>query len=371
MAIIRNEISRTFEEFLLTPRLTKKEHTPDNVSLKTSLVKFGHGEKESPITLDNPLTSAMMQSVSGEKLAVALAKEGGMGFIYCSQPIDKQAKMVKAVKDQNLRVGAGINTRDYKQRIPALVDAGTDCLCIDSSDGFSEWQADVLQHVRKEYDDNVKIGAGNIVSAEAFKYLVDNGADFIKVGIGGGSICITRKQKAIGMGQASALHDVVTARDEYQKENGIYVPICSDGGIVTDSDLIMAFAFGADTVMMGRYFARSTEAPGDLFEMDGIQHKEYWGEGSNRARLQGDKMALARYYDVGDDNKQTFEEGVNGSVPHAGKLGGFVGKTLHKLKSTMCNCGALTLRQFTDNAIITLISDATFREGDAHDVVTR
>ena len=129
-------------------------------------------------------------------------------------------------------VGAGINTMDYKERVPALVEAGVDILVIDSSDGYSEWQSETVQYVKANF--NVKIGAGNVVDREGFLYLVESGADFVKVGIGGGSICITREQKGIGRGQASAIIEVAAARDEYYEETGIYVPICSDGGIVHD-----------------------------------------------------------------------------------------------------------------------------------------
>ncbi len=143
-------------------------------------------------------------------------------------------------------VGAGINTRDYEERVPALVNAGADILCIDSSEGFSEWQKITLDFIRQKYGDTVKVGAGNVVDKEGFRYLAECGADFIKVGIGGGSICITREQKGIGRGQASAVIEVAEARDEYFKETGIYIPICSDGGIVYDYHMTLALAMGAD-----------------------------------------------------------------------------------------------------------------------------
>ncbi|MGV2787390.1 IMP dehydrogenase, partial [Clostridium perfringens] len=137
-------------------------------------------------------------------------------------------------------VGAGINTRDYAERIPALLQAGVDVLCIDSSEGFTEWQKIVLEYTRKNYGDTVKIGAGNIVDKEGFRFLAEAGADFVKVGIGGGAICITREQKGIGRCQATALIEVAKARDEYFNETGIYVPICSDGGIVHDYHITLA-----------------------------------------------------------------------------------------------------------------------------------
>jgi len=361
MAEFINELSRTFGEFLLLPGLTKRTNVPDNACLKTPLVKFKKGA-EPPMSLDMPFVSAMMQSVSGEKLAIDLARQGGLAFIYCSQAIDKQAKMVQAVKAQKLRVGAAVNTRDFKERIPALVSAGVDVLCIDSSDGYSEWQKDVLDFVRKNYGESVKIGAGNVVSEDGFRFLADNGADFIKVGIGGGSICITREQKAIGLGQATAVKDVVAARERYFKEKGIYIPLCSDGGIVYDNHIIMALAFGADFVMMGRYFARFNQAPGKLVNRDGKQYKEYWGEGSNRAKNW-------QRYDSDDVKKQAFEEGVNALVPCAGDLEPYVQQTLYKIKSTMCNLGSTTLKEFKTNARIVPVSSVGILEGGAHDVL--
>ena len=131
-------------------------------------------------------------------------------------------------------VGAGINSRDFKERVPALVDAGVDVLVVDSSDGFSEWQYETIRWIKETYNEEVKVGGGNVVDKEGFLYLVKAGADFVKVGIGGGSICITREQKGIGRGQATALIEVCQARQEYFDQTGIYIPICSDGGLVHD-----------------------------------------------------------------------------------------------------------------------------------------
>ena len=494
MAKIIQEPSRTFGEYLLIPNLTTKDCIVANVDLKTPLVRFKKGE-EPAISLNIPMISAIMQSVSDDKMAVALAKNGGMSFIYGSQTIEEQAEMVRKVKkykagfvisDSNLTpdntledvlnllnrtghstmavtadgtpngkllgivtardyrtsrdeltkkvaefmtpyerlivgkegttlkaandiiwehklnslpiidkegnlqylvfrkdyaedkensralldsekrymVGAGINSRDYAERVPALVEAGVDAVCIDSSEGFSEWQYDTIKWVRDTYGDSVKIGAGNVVDREGFRYLADAGADFIKVGIGGGSICITREAKGIGRGQASAVLDVAAARDEYFEETGIYVPICSDGGIVHDYHITLALAMGADFVMLGRYFARFDESPTAKFKTSKGYMKEYWGEGSNRARN------WARY-DLGGKKELTFEEGVDSYVPYAGSLEDGVGITLHKIKSTMCNCGSTTIKHFYENARLTLVSATSIQEGSAHDVVLK
>ena len=494
MAKILKDISRTFNEFLLLPNLTDERCIPSKVSLKTPLVKFKKGE-EPKYYANVPMVSAIMQSVSGEEMGIALAREGGVAFIYGSQSIESQARMVRHVKkhkagfvvsdsnvksgtplrdvidlvqktghstviitddgtahgkfiglvtdkdyrisrddfdspidnfmtpkekvvwanegvslseandiiwenkkaclpildnegnlkylvfrkdyedrkhnpnsllDENKRyiVGAGINTRDHEERIPALVEAGVDMICMDSSDGYSVWQKNTIDFVREKYGDSVKIGAGNVVDKEGFRYLAEAGADFIKVGVGGGSICITRETKGIGRGQASALIDVVEARDEYFEETGIYIPVCSDGGIVHDHHITIALALGADFVMMGRYFARFDESPTRVVKKGNGYVKEYWGEGSNRARNW-------QRYDMGGDKKLSFEEGVDSYIPYAGKLKDNLDITVAKIKSTMCNCGSVTIPELHEKARLTLVSDVSISEGSAHDVILK
>ena len=494
MAKFINEPSHTFNEYLLIPGYSSSECVPANVSLRTPLVKYKKGETPA-ISMNIPMVSAIMQAVSGDKLAVALAKEGGVSFIYGSQSIEDQAAMVKRAKDhkagfvtsdsnvspdailadiialkektghstvavtsdgtaegkllgivtgrdyrvsrmsvdtkvdtfmtpfeklvvakegttlkeandiiwdhklnslpiiddeQRLRyfvfrkdytshknnpneildkdkryvVGAGINTRDYAERIPALVEAGVDVVCIDSSEGFSEWQQRTIAWVREKYGDSVKIGAGNVVDAAGFRFLADCGADFIKVGIGGGSICITRETKGIGRGQATALIEVCAERDRYFEETGVYVPVCSDGGIVYDHHITLSLAMGADFVMLGRYFARFDESPSNKVSIGGTYYKEYWGEGSARARNW-------QRYDLGGDKKLSFEEGVDSYVPYAGSLKDNVAMTLAKVKSTMCNCGALTIPELQEKATLTLVSATSIVEGGAHDVIQK
>ena len=258
-------------------------------------------------------------------------------------------------------MGAGINTRDYAERVPALVEAGADVLCIDSSEGFSEWQKLTIDWIRSRYGDSVKVGAGNVVDRDGFRFLAEAGADFVKIGIGGGSICITREQKGIGRGQASAVIEVAQARDEYFKETGIYIPICSDGGIVHDYHMTLALAMGADFLMLGRYFARFDESPTRRLMVNGSYMKEYWGEGSARARNW-------QRYDMGGAKKLSFEEGVDSYVPYAGSLKDNVSLSLSKVRHTMCNCGALTIEELQQKAKITLVSATSIVEGGYHDV---
>ena len=494
MATYFENESHTFSEYLLVPGYSSSECIPSNVSLRTPITKFAKGE-EPALSINIPLVSAIMQSVSDDKMAIALAKEGGISFIYGSQSIEDEANMVRRVKnykagfvtsDSNIRVdatladvlalkektghstvavtddgtaqgklmgivtsrdyrvsrmstdtkvsefmtpfdkliyayegtslkeandiiwdnklnslpiinkdghlcyfvfrkdydshkenplelldsakrymvGAGINTRDYEERVPALVDAGADILCIDSSEGFSEWQSRTLDFIRAKYGDTVKVGAGNVVDRDGFMFLAKAGADFVKIGIGGGSICITREQKGIGRGQASAVIEVAAARDEYYKETGIYVPICSDGGIVHDYHITLALAMGADFIMLGRYFSRFDESPTNKVSINGNYMKEYWGEGSARARNW-------QRYDMGGDKKLSFEEGVDSYVPYAGSLKDNVGLTLSKVRSTMCNCGALTIPELQKKAKLTRVSATSIVEGGAHDVVLK
>jgi IMP dehydrogenase len=295
-----------------------------------------------------------------------ISREGNLAYLVFRKDYAEHKENPQELVDVNKRlvVGAGINTRDFKDRVPALISAGADVLCIDSSDGFSEWQADTIQWIRKSYGDSVRVGGGNVVDAEGFRFLAEAGADFVKVGIGGGSICITREQKGIGRGQATAVIEVAAARDEYFKKTDTYVPICSDGGIAQDYHIALALAMGADFVMMGRFFARFDEAPGRRLRVGGSFVKEYWGEGSNRARN------WQRYHEAGQLGPG-FEEGVDGYVPYAGKLKDNLNTTLDKIRSAMVSCGALSIAEFQKKARLTLASAVSIREGGAHDVVLK
>ncbi len=295
-----------------------------------------------------------------------LDKNGRLLYFVFRKDYDSHKENPNELLDSSKRyvVGAGINTRDYETRVPALVDAGADILCIDSSEGYSEWQARTIAFIRKKYGDTVKVGAGNVVDREGFRFLAEAGADFIKIGIGGGSICITREQKGIGRGQATAVIEVAEERNKYFEETGIYIPICSDGGIVYDYHITLALAMGADFIMLGRYFARFDESPTSKVVINGSYMKEYWGEGSARARNW-------QRYDLGGDKKLSFEEGVDSYVPYAGSLKDNVGLTLSKVKHTMCNCGALTIRELQDKAKITVVSGTSIIEGGAHDVILK
>ncbi|MGA2507195.1 MAG: IMP dehydrogenase [Chitinispirillaceae bacterium] len=297
-----------------------------------------------------------------------LEKDGQLqSLVFKKDYIDHMNNPDELLDNQKrLAVGAGINTHDYKERVPALVEAGADVLCFDSSDGYSEFQKEAALWIRKNFGNNIVLGGGNIVDGDAFSFLVREAQlDFVKVGIGGGSICITREQKGIGRGQASALMAVVAERDRYMKKTGIYVPVCSDGGLANDTQIIIALAMGADFVMMGRYFAMTHESPTPRVAIGGRMYKPYWGEGSNRARnwqrYQNETAAEA-------GNK--FEEGIDAYVPVLGSVREVMAVTTAKLKSTMCNMGSLDLREFTGKAVLTRISEQSFVEGGTSNVFT-
>ncbi|MBO4474212.1 MAG: IMP dehydrogenase [Clostridiales bacterium] len=495
MAKIFEQESRTFSEYLLVPNLTTEKNTPDQVDLSAPIAKYRKGQEESRLKINIPLVSAVMQAVSDDGMAIALARSGGMSFVFQSQTVESQCEMIRKVKkykagivvsDSNLTpdntmeevvelrektnhgtfpvtedgkpngkllgivtsrdyrvtrmdpdtkvsefmtpfeklivaregttlkeandiiwdhklnqlpivdendclvglvfrkdyefhkanplelldeskrliVGAGINTRDYEERVPALIEAGADALCLDSSDGFSVWQSRALTWIKSNYPD-VIVGAGNVVDEEGFNYLAEAGADFIKIGIGGGSICITREQKGIGCGQASAVLAVAKARDEYFEKTGVYIPLCSDGGIVHDYHMTLALAMGADFIMLGRYFARFDESPTRKLMVNGTYVKEYWGEGSNRARN------WQRYDDGGKGGKMAFEEGVDSYVPYAGKLKDNLDSSLAKMKATMCACGSSSIPELQEKARLVVVSSTSIVEGGAHDVITK
>lgn len=487
MATILEGVSRTFAEYLLVPRLTRKDQRADQVDLSTPLSAV-QPNGVPRFKINAPVVSAAMQSVSGPELAISLARQGGLAFIFCSQDVESQAEMVHQVKahkagfvrsdtnttpdrtlddvielmrktghstvpvtedgtgkgkliglitdqdfwiyeddlsntvDQHMTpiseviygeeglslreanrllhkhkknclpivdgdghltslvfkkdyedhmrhphelldeskrlcVGAAINTHDYMTRVPAMLEAGVDVLCFDSSDGFTEFQKEGIDWIRQEFGEDIVIGGGNVVSAEGFDYLVgDGGVDFIKVGMGGGSICITREQKGVGRGQASALLDVVERRDQYFEETGRYIPICSDGGLANDTQIVIALAMGADFVMMGRYFAMTEESPTPRTSINGQMYKPYWGEGTRRAQN------WQRYADDMASREMVFEEGVDAYVPLVGSLTDVLGTTLYKLRSTMVNVGSDTLAEFREQAMLTLVSEQSVVE---------
>ena len=349
---------------IITSRDFRINHTPTDAKVRDYMTPF----KDLITGQDGITLSQANELIWKHKLnsLPIIDKDGNMKYmVFRKDYATHEAHPLENLDSkQRYIVGAGINTRDYMERVPALLEAGVDVLCLDSSEGFTEWQRRALQDIHKNFGDNVKVGAGNVVDRDGFMFLAEAGADFVKIGIGGGSICITREQKGIGRGQATATIEVAKARDEYYAKTGIYIPICSDGGIVHDYHMTLALAMGADFIMLGRYFARFDESPTNKLIINGNYVKEYWGEGSNRARNW-------QRYDMGGASKLSFEEGVDSYVPYAGSLHDNVNMSMSKIRHTMCNCGAMTIPELQEKAKITLVSQASIAEGSAHDVVVK
>ncbi len=473
--------SRTLAEFRLLPGLTTRAHAMDAISLRTRLAERP-GTREH-LELHIPLVSAAMQAVSGRRMGVALAREGGAAFIFCSQPIDAQAEMVQQVKSfkagfvtprtvgpdtsiselhqlsrstgystfpvldsegkllglitrndyavqrhgelavtermiprDRLDVGvevtslsaanelvleshhsalpivdrqdrllymvfekdirderhhplqvvdehkrllsvAAINTHDHAERVPALVQAGVDAVAIDSSDGFSVFQHDTIRWIVERHPALPIIG-GNIITAAGFRYLAEAGANAIKVGMGGGSICITQEQKGTGRGLATSILEVAAERDRYHEETGRYLPLIADGGIVTSKDMVIAMAMGADVIMAGRWFARMEESPTEKVNLGGRVMKPYWGEGSAKAQ----EWRNQRYH------QGKFVEGVEGFVDYAGTLADNLAPALAKIMASMSSCGAASVTELHRVAELELVSALSIREGKVHDI---
>ncbi len=469
---ISNIKSTSLKEWRLLPGLTKADN---NIDFSTEIAK---GFK-----INIPLISSSMQAVTGPRMAIALAKQGGIGIIFTSQPIEKEAEMIKKVKsykagfiekpvtvtpsmtvkelrkinektgystfpvtedgspngvykglifaddyllednskkvsellidrkyiDKNitfeearrylksikqkclpividgklkslvfrkdvideknyprqlldrqkrLMVGAAVNTHDYEERVKAVVKAGADILVIDSSDGYSEYQKRTIKYIKKNFPEIPLIG-GNIVTREGFNFLVEAGVDGVKIGMGGGSICITQEVKGVGRGQATAVMECSKARDELYEKTGEYYPLISDGGASTNRDIIIALAMGANAVMSGRYFAGFDESPTKVIERGGNKFKPYWGEGSNKAKnWQRYNKSVSKF----------IEEGVEGYVPYAGRLEDGIKKTLMTMISAMNNVGAATIKELHKLAHLEYISEGARIEGDVHDL---
>jgi IMP dehydrogenase len=478
---IITEPSRTLMEYRLLPGYTSEKCKVADISLRIPLVFSQNDEKK--YYLNIPIVSAAMQSVSGEKMGIELARLGGAAFIYSSQSIESQAEMISKIKNykagfvkpltmdpeltiremieirnktgfstfpvtdktgkflglitkwdydrslhldfkvkdrmisrENIEYGvsisnlkeannklleshksvlpildekgkllylvfrkdiidhlnnplevhdekkrllavAALNTHDYEKRVPALVEAEVDVLAIDSSDGYTVSQQETIAWINQKYPEIPVIG-GNIITSAGFRFLVEAGAAAVKVGMGGGSICITQEQKGTGRGLATSIIKVVEERDGYLSETGKYIPIIADGGVTSTKDITIALALGADYVMMGRYFARMEEAPTEKIVVNNHVMKPYWGEGSPRAR----EWKMKRY------NQSQFVEGVEGLVEYTGRLRDNLEETLAKIRSSMSTCGAQNIREFHEKAELELISALSIREGKVHDI---
>jgi IMP dehydrogenase len=495
MATVIFEKSRALSEFIVLPGYVPKDYSPGRIELSVPLTKYKEGE-EPKIKLNAPFLSAAMQSVTGPEMAVAMARCGGLGVIYCSQTAQEQAEMIRKVKnfkagfvepetvgpgmlitqvtrlseergyhtfpvtdergrflgiikrndynidkhghmsvkerminadkiyfayyddveddlkkahdllteshssvlpildrdgtlrylvfrkdiDENLDnpnelvdgrkryiVGAAVNTHDYESRAPLLAEAGADIFFIDTSQGFNDYLAETIQYLKNKYPDIPVVG-GNIVTGDGFNFMVQNGADAVKVGMGSGSICITQEQIGVGLGQATAIMNVAEMRDKYCRETEIYVPIISDGGVMISKDILVSIALGADAVMMGKYFAGCDESPTEVQERMVTDEKgrrimmkvkPYWGEGSSKAK----QWMLKRY------DHAIFEEGIEDYVFYQGLLKKHFSSALAQLKDGIRKSGSRNIQGLHKNANVQIISQMSLKEGKPHGLV--
>ncbi len=342
--------SLTFDDVLLLPKYSNV--LPSETDLSVNLTKN--------ITLKVPFLSSAMDTVTESKMAIAMAKAGGIGIIHRNLSIENQAKEIDKVKKKKLVVGAAVGTsKEDLNRAKILIDSGCDLMVIDTAHGHSEKVLRTLYNLKK-INKKIPICVGNIATGEAAKKLYNSGADIIKVGIGPGSICTTRMVAGIGVPQISAIMEVK------QSLKNKKVKIISDGGIKFSGDLVKALAAGADAIMMGSIFAGTDESPGKKFKAKGKIFKQYRGMGSIGAMSSG---SANRYFQGNFKDKSKFvPEGVEGRVEFKGNVSKIIYQLKGGLKSSMGYIGAKNLKQITKYAKFIKITKAGFYESMVHSV---
>ena len=342
----------TFDDVLLTPKYS--DVLPSQTNLFTELSK--------KIKLKLPFLSSAMDTVTESKMAIAIAKEGGLGVIHRNLNIKKQSIEVLKVKNKKLLVGAAVGTNNNEiDRVKSLIDNDVDLIVIDTAHGHSKKVLKILSKIKKIISKKT-LCVGNIASGEAAKRLYDVGADIVKVGIGPGSICTTRMVAGIGVPQISAIIDV--KKKLKQKK----IKIISDGGIKFSGDLIKALAAGADAIMMGSIFAGTEESPGKKFRLGNKIFKKYRGMGSIGAMSAG---SADRYFQIKEQNPSKYvPEGVEGRVKYKGLVKDIVYKLQGGLRSSMGYIGAKNIKEIRTNSKFVKITKAGFYESMVHSVET-
>ncbi len=342
--------SLTFDDVLLIPQYSSVLPSDTNISL--NLTKN--------ISLQVPFLSSAMDTVTESEMAIAIAKEGGIGIIHRNLNIKSQTKEIIRVKKKKLIVGAAVGTNHEDiERAETLIDSGCDLIVIDTAHGHSKKVINTLLKLKK-INSKIPICVGNIATGEAAKRLYNSGADIIKVGIGPGSICTTRMVAGIGVPQISAIMDVKRALKSRK------VKIISDGGIKFSGDIVKALAAGADAIMMGSIFAGTEESPGKKFKVKGKIYKQYRGMGSIGAMSSG---SANRYFQKNFKDKSKFvPEGVEGRVEFKGNVSKIIYQLKGGLRSSMGYIGAKNLKQLKKNAKFIKITKAGFYESMVHSV---
>ena len=340
----------TFDDILLLPKYSKILPVDTDITLKLT----------NKISLKVPFLSSAMDTVTESRMAIAIAKAGGMGIIHRNLDIKSQSSEVKKVKKNKLFVGAAIGTsREDLERVRSLIDNGVDLIVIDTAHGHSDKVLNTLSKTKKIIN-NVPVCVGNIATGEAAKKLYNSGADVIKVGIGPGSICTTRMVAGVGVPQISAIMEV----KKVLKKNKI--KIISDGGIKFSGDIAKALAAGADAIMMGSIFAGTEESPGKKYKIKGKIYKNYRGMGSIGAMSAG---SANRYFQKNFKDKSKFvPEGVEGRVEYKGKVAKIIYQLQGGLKSSMGYIGAKNLADINKKATFVKITKAGFYESMVHSV---
>ncbi|HAM63744.1 MAG: guanosine monophosphate reductase [Firmicutes bacterium GWF2_51_9] len=354
----------TFDDLLLVPAFSQV--VPAKVVLSTRLT--------SKIMLKIPVVSAAMDTVTEDRMAIALAKAGGLGFIHKNLSVERQAQMVRNVKeaaldlmqdaavDDNgrLLVGAAVGVGEKNiERVKALVEAGVDIIAVDSAHGHSIGVIETVRAIHQLYPDLDLVG-GNIVTAEAAMALIEAGANVVKVGVGPGSICTTRVVAGVGVPQLTAVNDVYQIAKEHK------VGVIADGGIKFSGDVVKALAAGADVVMMGGLLAGCEETPGEILDVYGKKVKTYVGMGSLSAMQRG---SSDRYFQGGQTElKKLVPEGIEATVPYKGPIAEVLYQMMGGLRSGMGYCGCETVESLKVNAKFVKITNAGLKESHPHDV---
>jgi IMP dehydrogenase len=342
----------TFDDVLLLPQYSSIVPANTNLNVKLS----------ENINLKLPFLSSAMDTVTESKMAIAMAKNGGIGIIHRNLEIKKQCNEIKKVKKMRFKVGAAIGTSQNELvRAKNLIDCGTDMIVIDTAHGHSTNVIKMLNKV-KRFNKNITVCVGNIATGDAAKLLYNSGADILKVGIGPGSICTTRMVAGIGVPQITALLNVKKAVNKKK------IKIISDGGIKFSGDIIKAIAAGADAIMMGSIFAGTEESPGKVFKLKNRLYKFYRGMGSIGAMSSG---SSERYFQKNYKDKSKFvPEGVESRVLFKGKVSKIIYQLQGGLRSSMGYMGAQKIEEISNRSRFIKITKAGFYESMVHSVET-
>lgn len=371
---IVSDIGLTFDDVLLLPSYS--DFTRAEIDLSANFTR--------KIKLSIPLVSSPMDTVTESKLAIALAKLGGIGIIHRNLTIEDQAKEVEIVKNKKLLVGAAIAGKNFEERAKALVNSKIDVIIIDSAHGFTKTIIKAVKLLKKTYP-KLEIVAGNVATYDGARGLIKAGVDGLRVGMGPGAICTTRIISGMGVPQITAIMETVrAARSANSKQT---VPIIADGGIKYSGDIVKALAAGASTVMMGSFFASALEAPGKIIKLSEKQvprrfrsvfkteknkyvFKEYRGMGSIGAMTKGTKIKSEEEFHGKDYNDRILvAEGVEGLVPIKGTINEIVGQVLGGLRSGMCYVGAINIESLWKKASFIRITQASLIESHPHDIL--